>query len=188
MTYLVDIQKLSKTSLKGSKDASGDWTYDTKLTVCELLMNTGNLRLTSEVTEVPMITIRLWQKADFWPQVTQEVQRMKRQELNSRLNKIVDTALSKIEDRLENGDFFFNQKTGEVQRKQVSLRDANQVAKDILGQQISLQALDNGQAEFQTSAKELLNNLASEFAKLNKKLKQNHATDIQFVEKTKEET
>lgn len=183
MTYLVDINNITRKTFKGEKDDSGDWTYDTKITVCELLQNLGNARATSELTEVPMMTIRHWQKQDWWPEILHEVQKQKRLELNSRLNKIVDTALSKIEDRLENGDYFFNQKTGTIERKQVSLRDANQVAKDILGQQISLQKIDNGQADFQTSAKDLLTNLANEFAKLNKKLKQGNAEDIKFVEK-----
>jgi hypothetical protein len=57
------------------------------------------------------------------------------------------------------------------------------VAKDILGQQLELHKVDSGQADFQISAKDLLANLATEFAKLNKKLKQNNAQDIQFVEK-----
>ena len=78
--------------------------------------------------------------------------------------------------------YVLNNKTGEVVRKPVSLKDANQVAKDILGQQISMQRAEH-EVKIETDTKDLLNNLAKEFAKLNRKIKQNSAEDIQFVEK-----
>ena len=95
----------------------------------------------------------------------------------------MDLALSRIEDRLENGDYVLNNKTGEIIRKPVSLRDANQVAKDILGQQISLRKAEKDSVEIQTSVKDILSQLATEFSKLNRKIKQNNATDVVFVEK-----
>lgn len=182
VTYLVDMKDVSRKALKGRRDVNNDWTYDTRLTVCELILQTQNHRLVSEITEVPLETIRDWKKQDWWPNIVEEVQKIKRAELNSRLTKIVDTALSKIEDRLENGDFVLNNKTGEIIRKPVSLKDANQVAKDILGQQVSLQRAEH-EVKIETDTKDLLNNLAKEFAKLNRKIKQNSAEDIQFVEK-----
>lgn len=182
MTYLVDMKDVSRKALKGRRDVNNDWTYDTRLTVCELILQTQNHRLVAEITEVPLETIRDWKKQDWWPKIVEEVQKIKRAELNSRLTKIVDTALSKIEDRLENGDYVLNNKTGEVVRKPVSLKDANQVAKDILGQQISMQRAEH-EVKIETDTKDLLNNLAKEFAKLNRKIKQNSAEDIQFVEK-----
>lgn len=182
MTYLVDMKAVTKNSLKGRRDAEGNWTYDTKLTACELILNTQNHRLTAELTEVPLETIRDWKKQEWWPQLVEEVQKMRRAELNTRLSKIVDSALTKIEDRLEHGDFVLNNKTGEIIRKPVSLKDANAVAKDILGQQISMNRVES-EVKVETDAKELLKNLANEFAKLNRKLKANNASDIAFIEK-----
>ena len=182
MTYLVNVQNLSKNALKGRRDKDDNWTYDTKLTVCELILQTQNHRLVAEMTEVPLETIRDWKKQEWWPDIVNEVQKIRRAELNTRLSKIVDTALTKIEDRLENGDYVLNNKTGEIIRKPVSLKDANAVAKDILGQQISMQRADS-EVKIETDAKDLLQNLAKEFAKLNRKIKQNNAEDIQFVEK-----
>ena len=182
MTYLVDVKNMSKKALKGRRDAENNWTYDTKLTVCELILSTQNHRMVAEITEVPLETIRDWKKQEWWPSIVEEVQKIRRAELNSRLSKIVDSALSKIEDRLEHGDYVLNNKTGEIMRKPVSLKDANAVAKDILGQQISMNRVE-AEVKVETDAKELLKNLANEFAKLNRKLKQNSATDITFVEK-----
>lgn len=179
--YLVDTKKITKQTLKGSKDSEGNWTYDTKITVAQVLDNCGNLRVTSEVTDVPVDTIRLWQKSEGWDGVVKEMRRLKRMELNTRLSGIVSSALEKIEDRLANGDFVLNQKTGEVVRKPISLKDANQVAKDLLGQQIQMEKLDQHEVEVHTSTQDLLKNIASEFAKFNRRLKQG-ATDIKFVE------
>lgn len=188
MTYVVDVKKVTQKTLKGVKDSSGDWTYDTKLTVCQLLDNSGNLRATADITEVPLETIRIWQRSEWWPNVVEDMKRLKRMELNSRLSAIVSTALDKIEDRISNGDFVLNQKTGEVMRKPISLRDANQVAKDLLGQQIQMEKLDQHKVEVHTSTQDLLKSIAKEFANFNRKLKQGDATDIKFVEKTPERT
>jgi len=183
MSYLVDVSKVARKGLQGKKDENGEWTYDTKITVAELLLSTQNMRVASEMTGVPYDTIKDWRKEDYWPQVLEEVHKMRRAELNTRLSKIVDSALTKIEDRLENGDYVLNNKTGEIMRKPVSLKDANQVAKDILGQQISLRKAEKDSVEIQTSVKDILSQLATEFSKLNRKIKQNNATDVVFVEK-----
>lgn len=55
-------------------------------------------------------------------------------QLSSRLRKIVDKSYDVVEDRLENGDFVYNQKTGQLRRKPVSMRDAHKVAMDLTAQ------------------------------------------------------
>ena len=184
MSFLVDMSKLAKKEFRGEKDEKNQWTYETKLLVADILQQTQNLRTAAELTDVHINTIKVWTESEWWPEIVEKTKRIARAELNSRLTKIVDLALSRIEDRLENGDYVMNNKTGEIIRKPVSLRDANQVAKDILGQQIDIQKMEREEIKIDSSVSDILKNLATEFAKFNKTIKQNNATDIQFVDVT----
>lgn len=182
MSYLVDVSKLAKKEFRGEKDEKNQWTYETKLLVADILQQTQNFRTAAELTDVHINTIKVWTESDWWSEIVEKTKRIARAELNSRLTKIVDLALSRIEDRLENGDYVLNNKTGEIIRKPVSLRDANQVAKDILGQQIDIQKMEREEIKIDSSVSDILKNLATEFAKFNKTIKQNNAEDIQFVD------
>ena len=182
MTYLVDMAEVAKKTLKGKKDNRELWDEETKRTVVQMFDKGATNREVSEITGVYIDNLMMWKKTDWYKQYQDELRKEKRQELNSRLSAIVNAALSKIEDRLENGDYVLNNKTGEIVRKPVSLRDANLVAKDLLGEQLKIHKMDQNQLEFSSSAQDILKGLAKEFAKFNQRLKREGAEDIQFRE------
>ena len=129
----------------------------------------GNMRLVSELTGVSYQLCRMWKREPWWPELINEVKSSRNAEVNTKLSKLVDRSLEMISDRLHNGDFIWNQKTGEVVRKEVSLRDVNVVAKDLINHQINLEKLKNDEVkvEDQKSIQDQLKLLANEFAKLN---------------------
>lgn len=55
-------------------------------------------------------------------------------QLTNKLKKIAEKALDVTMDRLENGDWVFDQKSGKMIRKPVLLRDANNTASTLLKQ------------------------------------------------------
>lgn len=72
-----------------------------------------------------------------------------------------------MEDRLDKGDFVWNQKTGEIARKPVSLKEARGAANDLLQRQVVLEKMQREevhQQQQQTVADQLAM-LANEFAK-----------------------
>lgn len=75
-------------------------------------------------------------------------------------------ALAVTLDRLENGDFFYDQKTGKVKRKPVSMTDAHRVAVDLMSRR---EVLRNAQAdrkeEIHSTVQDQLAVLAKEFAR-----------------------
>jgi hypothetical protein len=102
--------------------------------------------------------------------------------MNTKLSKIVDKSLSVIEDRLENGDIILNNKTGDLIRKPVSLKDANSVTKDLLAHQIRVEELTNKMEVQKETVADQLKLLAQEFSKWSRKLVQTNATDVLFKE------
>lgn len=130
----------------------------------------GNMRLVSELTGVSYQLCRLWKQEPWWEEMIAEIKASKTRQLDDKLSRIVDKSLDAISDRIENGDVIFNQKTGTIQRKDVSLRDATKVATDLLTRQAIIQKQENEAVVHQdaVSIKDQLAMLALEFAKFNK--------------------
>jgi S-adenosylmethionine:tRNA-ribosyltransferase-isomerase (queuine synthetase) len=127
----------------------------------------------------------MWKQEKWWQEIVDEVQLSRHNQVNTKLSKIVDKSLKMIDDRLTNGDFIFNNKTGTVERKEVSLKDATKVATDLLTRQAVLQKQEQEQTVQQTAGtiKDQLAMLAAEFARFNKR-DNSKAETIAFVEST----
>lgn len=154
--------------------------------VVKTVLTTNNRRLTSELTGIPYNTIRDWEKQEWWPQIVAEIRREQRSELSSKLGKITEAALDIMQDRLENGEYILNNKTGEIVRKPVGLRDANQTAANLMTQRIKLEELNEKVSTKEETINDVLKQLALEFTKFHKKERTKSATDVPFVEEVKQ--
>ena len=96
-----------------------------KYNVVVAYLATGNLRIASASCNIPYETVRTWKTQQWWKEFEFEIANTKRTETKNKLSKLVDKSLDLIQDRLENGDFALNQKTGEVIRRPVQIRDLN---------------------------------------------------------------
>lgn len=168
--------------IAGKKDSQGYWTIGTKHEVIWTLLATGNIRETSRKTKVPIETIRLWKEAEWWPAMVEEIKKARREELNSKLGKVVEMALDKVADRLENGDYVLNNKTGEIVRKPVNLKDASRVMNEVLVNQMKMDKANTETVVSNQSVGDMLKTLAVEFAKFNRKQENKQAIDIEFKE------
>lgn len=166
----------------GVKDENGDWSSQTKYEVVSLWLSTGNLRQACRLVQVPYETVVDWRKKDWWPTLVDEVKSTRRAELNSRLGAVVEGALAKVQDRLENGDFILNNKTGEIVRRPVNMKETARMLNDILNTQIKLEKADQEAVQSPQSMPDLLKTLASEFAKFNRRQENKNVIDVEFKE------
>lgn len=111
------------------------WSDTQKVEAIQSYLLLGNLALTSRILGIPEITLRVWKTTDWWKDKVHEIKTQDRIVLSSRMKKIVDASLTVVEDRLVNGDFQFDQKTGQTVRKPVNLKDAHKVAVDLQDRQ-----------------------------------------------------
>ena len=88
--------------------------------------------------------------------------------LSNRLKQLYEKALGETADRLEKGDFVLNQKTGQLIRKPVGLRDTHKVAMDMIALKDKLTVQEH-MVVAQENIAEKLSNLAAEFAKVAEK-------------------
>lgn len=161
--------------------AKNDSVWDKRMEVVGRYMLLGNLRLVSEQTGVHYNTLVEWKKSEWWPEVVAQLRQEKKSKQNANITKLIEQSLDVMADRLENGDYVLNNKTGQVVRKPVGVKEATTIAHQLLQRQTAIEELENKMARSEDTVQETLSLLAKEFQKWNK-LKNNNAEDIPFVE------
>lgn len=153
------------------------WSDKQRLEAVQTFLTLGNLALTSRLLGIPEITLRVWKRSTWWQDSVAEIRSSEKIELSAKLKKIVNASLAVVEDRLVNGDFQFDQKSGEMVRKPVNMRDAHRVAVDLHQRQEVLEAVENETIREEDTDSKLLR-LAEKFAMMaTKKIEQKRLSD-----------
>jgi hypothetical protein len=166
----------------GEKDETGRWTYDSKVALVQRILLYGNIRKACEETKIPFETYNLWRGQDWFPVLVEEIKEQQKAEFANKLDNVIAVGLDIVMDRMQNGDYILNNKTGEVTRKPVGVRDATRVVTEILGKKLVIQKDDNQEKVQKETVNETLKTLAAEFAKFNRKISKNNAETIEYVE------
>ena len=165
------------TAIVPSKDV-----WDKRMEVVSRFMLLGNMRLVSEQTGLHYQTLMEWKKSDWWPDLVEQLKRQKKTKQNDGLTKIIEQSMDILQDRLENGDFVHDQKTGQVIRKPVGARDAAAIAASMMQRQEIIETMidkANGTGETQD---EVLSKLAQEFHRWTTKTKNQDVIDVELKE------
>lgn len=112
-------------------DTNKHWSDSQKLETVKTYLVLGNLTLTASTLKIPLPTVKQWKKSEWWKTVENELMVQEDLQLGDRLKKIVNRSYDIIEDRMEKGDFVYDQKTGEMRRKPVNMKDAHKVGLDL---------------------------------------------------------
>lgn len=111
-----------------------------------------------------------------------EIRLIRKSKTGTKLNDIVTTSLELLQDRLENGDWVLNNKTGEMVRRPVSLRDASSMTNALMTRQLQMEELAERMEHRNETVQETLSMLAREFTKMNKQIAKQSAQTIDYVE------
>lgn len=141
----------------------GHWSEKKKYEAVCLWASGLSLREVSLQLEVPYDTIGKWRSSSWWNDINKDLQSEDKQKTDAKLTKILDKTLDTIMDRLEDGEFIYDQKTGKVKRTPVKLRDATVAMNTVLDKRQLIRKeptkiVDNGNTMQQ------LQNLAEQFA------------------------
>ena len=177
---LTDSTKTRKKSLPSTPVRSTlaptnkQWSDKQKMDAVNSYLLLGNLALTGRLLNIPEITLRVWKASTWWKDAVAEVKASEKIELSARIKKLVDASMTVVEDRLSNGDFQYDQKTGAMIRKPVNLKDAHKVSVDLQARQ---DILEKSEVVVQTEehVEDKLLKLAEKFADMaTKKIEQNN--------------
>ena len=166
------------------------WSDKQKLDAITTYLTLGNLSMTSRITNIPEITLRVWKQSNWWQDAVEDIKSQERVELSAKLKRIVEAAHQVVENRLVNGDPVIIPKTGEIVMKPVSMKDAHRVAVDLQNQREIVEKM-NKHEEVVESDSDQLKKLAERFAEFaTKKIEQTYdktrTIDMEMVEDVKE--
>lgn len=100
----------------------------------------GSVMATAEAVGESPEALRRWMTKDWWVELETAVRNEGLTKVNSRLGKLVDKALTAVEDRLNFGDHIFDSRTGDTVRIPVKAQVAAKIANDAIHAQGVLEA------------------------------------------------
>jgi hypothetical protein len=156
--------------------------WSTKVDAVTKYMSLGNMRLVSELTKVTYDTLCDWRKQEWWGQLVNEIRASQKAKTNKKLTEIIENSLDIVQDRLQNGDYILNQKTGEIDRKPIGIRDAANITNQLLTRQLQMEELAAKVDVQRDTVQETLKLLAKEFTKWNIKANNHTAIDVAYKE------
>lgn len=166
MDFKERLAKISARNMKVKHRKYTTWPVEKRIEVVSQYLVLGNMKMVSAVTGVSHDLIREWKGQPWWKELENEIRATQNIEMDTKLSKIVDKSLDAVLDRVENGDFIYDQKAGEIRRKPASLRDIHRVSIDTLDKRELLRkGADSRQEGTQVAVVEQLKLLAQEFAK-----------------------
>jgi hypothetical protein len=183
------LNKIAVRNMKVKHKVNTTWPIEKKIEVVSQFLVLGNLKMVAAMTGVSYDLVRQWKTQPWWKELESEIRQTQNIEMDTKLSKIVDKSLDAVLDRVENGDFVYDQKTGQIVRKPVALRDVHRVSVDTLSKRELLRGNATERKETsQVTVAEQLKLLAEEFAKWNVKkpevieLNEEDVTDVTPVE------
>lgn len=159
-----------------------------KIEAVQMYVLHGNIRLVSRILGIEDRTLRYWKTTEWWKEVESELRAQENIQLTSNLKKQVDKAMELVQDRLENGDWIYDPRTGEMRRKPVPLRDAHKVVTDFIDRRHKLITTEEAKVQADDIKKRLAN-LAKTFEEFAHKQEEKPpviVTDVIFQTENKE--
>ena len=176
--------RLGNLSKRHKKNAV--WPLEKKIEVVSKYLILGNLKLVAADTGVDYGLVRQWKIQPWWKDLEAEIRATQNIAMDNKLSTIIERSMEATMDRLENGELILNNKTGQLVRKPVSMKDAAKVATDFMTRQQVLRKEETDKPQVsQQSVTEQLAALAMEFAKWQKiSTAKTEAVDVESKEIT----
>lgn len=175
-----------KRTIKKKPGDPGTWPEKKKMEALVTWLTTGNLTQTAAIVGVGLPTVKKWKQSPWWKEALDQFHADDKQELDAKYQKIIRKALEVTSDRLENGNFQMDQKTGQIVRVPVSIADAHRVSMDLVNQQQALRADKKVEQIASETVNDKLIKLASQFAEMALGKKQKEVLDFVEVENESE--
>lgn len=166
-----------------SAETNKRWSDTQKLEAATTYLMLGSIALTAATLKIPEVTIHSWKRSEWWQEIIKDIRSQENITLSNKLKKLVEKSFTIVEDRLDKGDYQYDQKTGKLVRKPVALKDAHRVTMDMLDRQQALTFTENVTIA-EENVMSRLEKLAKDFESFADKQKERpvvQVTDVVFV-------
>lgn len=162
------------------------WSEKKKMEAVATYVRTGNQDLTARLTGIPEPTIEYWRRQDWWNTALASIQAQEGAQLDRRMSRTLESAMEAIEDRLTNGDYILDSKTGRVIRIPPKMRETAQVVNILFDKRQLIRNQPTKITDNKQSQDELLKKIANNFEKLvlGRTPQEIEAEDVEIIEET----
>lgn len=157
------------------EDKHAHYTEQQKLEAVKLWMVVGSNVTVAAALGIQIDTFKRWKAQKWWKDAVEDLKHENSIRLSSRLRKIAEKSFELVEDRLENGDYIYDQKTGEMRRKPMLGKDVARIATDFVDKAIKI---DSKPREEEQVVLGRLEDLAKRFEELAQKKQPIQVTDV----------
>lgn len=105
----------------------GIYPEEKRIEAVTLYAATGNFVTVSELSGVPVPTLKSWRNSEWFQNLLKEIRTENNEKLDAKFTEIVESSLEQLSDRVKNGDYVVT-KRGELVRKPISAKDLSLVA------------------------------------------------------------
>lgn len=99
------------------------YSVDDRLQTVMLYIAEGNMKKVERVTGIPYVTLNSWKEKEWWPHALQFCHKRKDKELELRFSRVIHDTVSEIHDRVTNGDWKHDSRSGQKTRVPMSGKD-----------------------------------------------------------------
>ena len=145
-----------------------NWSEAKKVEVVTTYLALGKAPMVEAVTGVPRQTIRIWKMQQWWKDLEREIRNEEDGELDAKLSRIIDKSLDAVSERLDNGEFILDSRTGQIKRVPVKMRDAQRVSSELLDKRNLIRGKPTSITE-KVSVEDVVRKLAEQFAEFVRK-------------------
>lgn len=139
----------------------GVWSDEKRVEAVNAFLILGSMQKVSEATGIPVDTLRDWRKfKPWWKELEQVLREEHDMGVAGELTDVVEKTIHAIADRVKNGDFVYNPRSGEISRVPVKASDLNKIASSMIDKRLTLQKQPTKYNATTDSKAELENKLA----------------------------
>lgn len=156
----------------------GNWSEKKKMEALGVFIATGSVTMAATQCNIPFETVKSWSKKDWWKDKIKEIQNEDYEKLDAKLTKVIDKALDSVMDRIENGEYMYDPKTGKTKIMPAKLRDLNTAFNSLMDKRQLIRKQPTKIVEQATTAA-ILQNVADQFTQfITGKVKQESFNDL----------
>jgi hypothetical protein len=139
---LSDSPVLRRTRVNKRKvdDVKARYSDAQKIEAAKLWLVLGNATVVAGTLDMSLTTLKSWKSTKWWRDLIEDLRHEDSIKLSSRLKSIAERSFSLVEDRLEHGDYIYDQKSGSLKRKPMLGKDVARIAVDFVGRAVSLES------------------------------------------------
>ena len=171
--------KNTKVTKRKPNDLHQRYSDAQKLEAAKLYLVIGNNLQVAATLGINLPALMYWKKQKWWKDLLEDLRREDSIQLSSRLKDIAKKSFNLVEDRLENGEFIYDQKLGRLIRKPMLGKDAARIASEFLDKALKI---DTKPREEEDAVIGRLEDLAKKFEELAGKKSPIQVTDVVYIE------